>query len=297
MKAAVLVVGATGIIGQGVAQAVIESGRPLIAVARDPAELAQLQAAHPRGDILALSGSIASDGESQQLAMALRDLGRPIAGIIVAISGHADRGRLLDQPADVMRRKLDAYLLPHLSAARHLLPLLTDTGRGGSYVLIGGPGSQRPWAGYAHRSVAAAALRMLAWALHEEARALGVRLQLLSVDVPACGEHNRLHACSHWPSVVAIGRRALELVERGDAEPPHAIVSFAAPAPPRTVVPFAAPAPPHSEPVASEPAGSLVHDTNREVPLLTERWLQDARTLLQALTPSNPNEVSPHDSP
>lgn len=64
MKAAVLVVGATGVIGQGVVRAVIESGRPLIAVARDPAELAQLQAAHPRSDITVLPGSIASDGES-----------------------------------------------------------------------------------------------------------------------------------------------------------------------------------------------------------------------------------------
>lgn len=286
MKAAVLVVGATGVIGQGVVQAVIESGRPLIAVARDPAELAQLQAAYPRSNITVLPGSIASDGESEQLALALRDLGRPIAGVVVAISNHVGRGRLLDQATDVMRLKLDENLLPHLSAARHLLPLLAENGRGGSYVLIGGPGSQKPWAGYAHRSVAAAALRMLAWALHDEARALGVRLQLLSVEAPACGEHNRLHACSHWPSVEAIGRRAIELVERGDAAEPT-----------RAVVPFVIPSRPAAPTPTPAPATAPAQGTNRDVSLLTERWLQDARTLLQAMTPSDPNEVSPNDSP
>ena len=101
-----------------------------------------------------------------------------------AISG---RGRLIDHPAEVLRRTLDEDLLPHLSAARHLIPLLAEAKRGGSYVIIGGPGSEAPWSNYGFRSVAAAALRMLACVLHDEARSLDVRVQMLLVAAPVRG--------------------------------------------------------------------------------------------------------------
>src|SRR3546814_1724253 len=73
-------------------------------------------------------------------------------------------------------------------AARHLLPLLAEHGHGG-YVLIGGPGAEHPWAGYGHYSIGAAALRMLARVLHDEARTLPVRVQLLAIDSPRCDGH------------------------------------------------------------------------------------------------------------
>ena len=98
------------------------------------------------------------------------------------------RGRLIDQPTDVLRETLEADLLPHLSAARHLIPLLAETKRGGSYVLIGGPGSEAAWLNYGCRSVAAAALRMLANVLHDEAQSLDVRVQMLLVETPLRGE-------------------------------------------------------------------------------------------------------------
>ncbi|HZV22930.1 MAG TPA: hypothetical protein VFF93_04110, partial [Luteimonas sp.] len=124
------------------------------------------------------------------------------------------RGRLLDRPSATLCQQLDQDLVPHLVAARQLLPLLAQADRGASYILIGGPGGATPWAGYGHRSVAAAALRMLAAVLHDEARPLGVRLQLLAVDAPVCIENERIKPCPHWPTAVSIGRRALGLVTR-----------------------------------------------------------------------------------
>jgi hypothetical protein len=55
---------------------------------------------------------------------------------------------------------------------------------------------------------------MLAAVLHDEARPLGVRLQLLAVDAPVCIENERIKPCPHWPTAVSIGRRALGLVTR-----------------------------------------------------------------------------------
>jgi NAD(P)-dependent dehydrogenase (short-subunit alcohol dehydrogenase family) len=226
MRGAVLILEATGIIGSGIVQAAIDDGWPVIAVAADADGLERLRSRHAKAELTALVGSVATDADASQLADRLRALGRPLAGVVVAIVAGSARGRLLDQPTSTLCQQLDRDLLPHLAAARQLLPLLAQADRGGSYVLIGGPGSEMPWAGYGHRSVAAAALRMLASVLHDEARTLGLRLQLLSVDVPVCIEQERIKACPHWPTASTIGRRALELMQRDANLPAQAIVHY-----------------------------------------------------------------------
>ena len=276
MRPAILVLGATGVVGQGIVAAAVENGVPVIAVARAAEELARLQAAHRAADIIALPGSVETEAGSATLAAALRELDRPLAGAVVAVAGTPRRGRILDQDIDAMRSTLDADLLPHLAAARHLLPLLAEGGRGGSYILIGGPGGTLPWAGYGHRSVAAAAVRMLACVMHDEARSLGVRVQLLAVDAPVC-QPGQAHACPQWPTATAIGHRAVALIQRDDArEAAQPIVSYTPPAGDAR------------NPTPPQESGNAAG---------TEPWQQRARQLLRSLSPPNANEVSPHDSP
>jgi NAD(P)-dependent dehydrogenase (short-subunit alcohol dehydrogenase family) len=297
MKAALLVLGATGIVGRGVVRAAIEAKRPVIAVARDRVGLEQLRSAHPDTDITVVVGSVAIDTDGAALATALREIARPIVGVVAAVAGPSGRGRLLDQPTDALRCKLDADLLPHLAAARALLPLLADAGRGGSYVLIGGPGSELPWAGYGHRSVAAAALRMLTCVLHDEARAMGIRVQLLSVDAPVRIEAQRANACPQWPTAIAIGRRALALVERAEMdEPAHAVVHYAARRRPDsdrlTLTQPQASTSRLATPSETHPATPQVPDSDAS--LQTARCQQVVRTLLDSLILPNPNqETSP----
>lgn len=279
MQSPVLVLGATGVVGRGIVQAAVEAGVPVIAVARDPDELSALAARHPEGAVLGLAGSVADDARSARLADRLRALNRPLAGVVVAVAGPATRGRVLDQPSEALCAQLQHDVQPHLAAARHLLPLLARDGRGGGYVLVGGPGNALPWAGYAHRSIAAAALRMLACALHDEALALGVRVQLLSVDAPVCTDRARRQLCPQWPTAVDIGRQALALIaRRGEA---HAVVRYAAPGDRRaTDVETAAPASSQETDSPTAPASA--------------RWLQDARALLQSvLPPPNPRQDTP----
>jgi len=269
MQAPLLVLGATGVVGQGVVRAAVEAGMPVIAVARDPAGLAMLAARHADADLVTVRGSIADDADSAALAERLRALQRPLGGVVVAVAGPAAaRGRLLDQPSDVVCAQLQRDVQPHLAAARQLLPLLAQAGRGAGYVLIGGPGSVLPWAGYAVQSVGAAALRMLAHALHDEALPLGVRVQLLSVDAPVCAEGARRSQCQ-WPTALEIGRQALALLARRDDA--GAVVSACAKA-------RATRKPQESDGAADAACGS---------------WLQDARALLQSLLPpSSPRQES-----
>ena len=180
----------------------------MIAVARNLQQLEQLRLEHRGADASVLASTIAADADGARLAEMLRRDGRPLAGVVDAMSGDQGRGRLIDHPSDVLRRTLDDDLLPHLAAARHLIPLLAEARRVGSYVFIGGPGSEAPWSNYGFRSVAAAGLRMLACVLHDEARSLDVRVQMLSIGAPVRGETPCAHHCPEWPSGVAIGRAA-----------------------------------------------------------------------------------------
>lgn len=218
IQAPILVLGGAGIVGAGVVQAAIEGGWPVIAVDRDVDGLARLRDRHAGADLTTLAGSLATDADGAAVVDALRDMGRPLVGVVATIASGGARGRLLDRPSETLCHQLDQDLVPHLVAARQLLPLLAQADRGASYILIGGPGGATPWAGYGHRSVAAAALRMLAQVLHEESRPLGVRLQLLAVDAPVCVENERIKPCPHWPTAASIGRRALELIAREDAD-------------------------------------------------------------------------------
>ncbi|MBC7990598.1 MAG: hypothetical protein H7Y19_13590, partial [Luteimonas sp.] len=128
-----------------------------------------------------------------------------------------------------------------------------------------GPGGEQPWAGYGCRSINAAALRMLARVLHDEARAHAVRVQLLLVDTPVRSEANIGHACPQWPSAFAVGERALALVDRVDThERARAIVRYS----------------------ASSDASLSAHDAD------TQRCLSDARVLLDSLNFKTEREAS-----
>jgi hypothetical protein len=170
---------------------------------------------------------VADDDAATALLAELRKLTRPFAGVVAALGTGNERGRLLDHPSERLRETFDDAVVPHLVAARHLLPWLAESGRNCGYVLIGGPGSRNPWAGYGHRSIAAAAVHMLARVLHAEALTYAVRLQLLEVESPVRTNDNEKHACKQWPCVDHIGRKALALLKhRNDARCTEAIVDY-----------------------------------------------------------------------
>ena len=278
-RAALLVLGATGAIGRGVVRAALDAGRPVIAVSSDRDGLREMQGTHAHADFFPLVATLDGERRAASLAAKLRKLDRPIDGVVAALCTERERGRLLDASSEALSEAIDKGVVAHLAAARHLLPLLAKGGRAGGYILIDGPGGERPWAGYGHRSVGAAALHMLARVLHDEARVLGVRLQLLSLQWPVRTDANAAHACSQWPSANGIGRRVLELIDRRDRAPTQAVITCTGPCPDE------------DPPQASD----------SDAALLTSRCLQDARTLLGSLAaPSSapsPSKEDTHDRP
>ncbi|MGN6152278.1 MAG: SDR family NAD(P)-dependent oxidoreductase [Lysobacteraceae bacterium] len=270
-----VVLGATGCVGRAVVAQALRDGHDVVAVARDAEALDTLCAAHPGATLVPLVASLSTDAGGDALGERLDALGRPIAGVVAAIRGTPMRGRLLDQPGDFLRRRIDEDLLPHLFAARQLLPRLSASGLGG-YVLIGGPGADFPWAGYGHHSIAEAALRMLARVLHDEARALGVRVHLLGVNAPLRTIENARHACEGWPSPRAVARRALALASRAESAS-DAVVACGGPGTPSAF---------WSDDIDAAEAAP---------PIATDRALHDARALLRGIA-SSPRTKDPLSS-
>ena len=282
MRSAVAVLDATGSIGRAVVHAAVQTGRPVVAVSSDYPALRRLKATHAGADLTMVYGAIADEGSADALAANLRGLERPLAGIVVATCSEPPRGRVLEQGTDALREIIDRELIPQLSAARVLVPLLAESGRSGSYVVIGGPGSEQPWSGYGLRSVSAAATRMLLRVLHDEARTLSVRVQLLAVEMPARTEDNHERACAQWPTAVAIGERALSLIDgHGTSrEPAEAVVRYAWNAAPPLPAARTAPTPQRPGPGESY---------SRSGP---ERALDDTWALLKPYLTANPDKAS-----
>ena len=255
----VLVLGADREPGRGVVAAAAAIRRPIIATGTDHEALEGLRRLHPEAALTLIVGDSRDDAHAARLASAVAALDRPLGAVVAAIAPPSLRGRVLDQPAEALRDALDQTLIAHAAAARHLLPLLKRCDRGGAYVMLGGPGSRAPWAGYGHRSVAAAAFRMLAEVLHNEARTLSLRLQLLCVEDPLDDEASSLTA-----RVVGSKALSLALCERC-TEATRAVVDFRAQA-------SACPSPPSAH-----------------------RALADARALLRRL--SSPNASSSASPP
>jgi NAD(P)-dependent dehydrogenase (short-subunit alcohol dehydrogenase family) len=218
ITAPIVVVGATGTIGRAIVRRLVDSRQSVVAVAPALDRLLQLQGGSRDGSIVPIAGRIESDADARRLVTLLGELGRPLAGVVVAFphgrsASGADRGRLLDRDGDELDEMLRQTTLAQHALARHLIPMLADAGRNARYVIVGGPGSEAPWAGYGHRSVAMAATRMLARALRDEACPLGVRVQLLSIDAPLRTDRPGAHECPEWPTAADVARRAAQLLD------------------------------------------------------------------------------------
>lgn len=218
MKPAVLIYDASNGVGRGVIEVALAEGQPVIAVSPDRSYLAEIAERHPAPQLITLDATVATDTDGAALAGRLRELARPLAGVVIANCREPARGRVIDQPTDTLEQRLFDDLRPQFALSRHLLPLLAAAGRNGGYVVIGSPGSEQPWAGYGIRSISSAANAMLVRVLHDEARQLGVRVQMLAIRRPACTHENIDKACAGWPAAADIARQALALVAQRDPQ-------------------------------------------------------------------------------
>lgn len=216
----VLVLDAAGEAGAAIVSALLAGGRPVIAASGSPDALARLPAPTASGpELMKVAGHTQTETAGAALANAVRLLRRPPGAVVALLGGELKPGRLLDHGSPFLQRALEESVFPHLVAARHLLPLLSESPLVTHYLVVGGPAAEVPWAGYGHASVAAAALRMFSRALREESLGSSVRVQQLSVCVPLRTRQRGDSACPDWPDPNELGQQVLDLLAAPGLEP------------------------------------------------------------------------------
>jgi NADP-dependent 3-hydroxy acid dehydrogenase YdfG len=217
LKASAVVIGGSGGVGSGVVAELLAAGYPVIAVGRDGTKLQALaQRVGDASRLTLLPGSVATDAEASALAQALRNLRVRLSATIVAVNGRLRSASVLNGHGDLVAQSLGENFIPHLHAARHLVPLMADIGREGLYLMLGGASAERVWAGYGHVSIASAALRMLAGVVHGEAKNLPVRVQELLLWGVVRTHENQTIACPEWLVAGDVGRQVVRMITDSD---------------------------------------------------------------------------------
>lgn len=151
-----VVIGATGIVGQGIIRGLRSGGWSVVAVGRNQERLSALADADP--GIAAIAGSVVSDGDAQELATRVRAAAPRIDAVITTVNLPLSFKPLLDCSADEVMEVLQGNLVVHHCAARAFIPLLRP---GGRYVGIGGGMADFIVAGAGRVSICQAAQRNL----------------------------------------------------------------------------------------------------------------------------------------
>lgn len=213
--ATILLTGAGGELGRGVAQALLLAGYRVIAVDRDAKALAETAEAlgSPR-DLVIQAGSFATEADAETLVRSLRSRSARVNAVVVVPVKCGGSARLLEKPAAFLRDQLEHDVVTHFITTKALLPLLAADRPNALYLVIGGPAAEVNWAGYAHLTIAGVAQRALTLALAEEAKDLAVRVHHLQLGTPVRTASNAHCSCADWVSVEQLGREVVRIVQQ-----------------------------------------------------------------------------------
>lgn len=214
----VLIIGATGDVGRGIAAGLAAKGHALALVARDPSRLDALRArlaAESTGGpgaaplLHAIVGSVANDAD----AAVLRDAALQALGAIdcVVISVNAPRrpAPLLGQASAAFAQLIEADLVTHYCAARAFIDALRP---GGLLLGIGGGSCDFVLHEGVAQSVAQAGLRMLYRGLAHECRDRDLHVRELIIASVVNGASTRSFADPLWVTAEEIGAQVASIL-------------------------------------------------------------------------------------
>lgn len=211
----VVVVGASGGIGEGICTALLGAGARVLATGRD------------RGRLSALTARLSVDDRSRQLTRELdvnqlsdsetRSVvqvpGRPIDAIVLSIGNWGPPGRrgVLDISDEVYRTMIEDNVTAHFRAARSLTPLLTA--RGGTLVHLTGFSAEIPFPYASLVGATNAAKKSLFTSLSAEMAGTGIRVYELVIGPIRTRPKAAMGADSpDWLSAEDLGRHIAGLV-------------------------------------------------------------------------------------
>jgi NAD(P)-dependent dehydrogenase (short-subunit alcohol dehydrogenase family) len=210
--ATIAVIGATGDVGRGIVDVLLERDHHLIAIARDSQRLAQLAVpGRHQGRLQILAGSVADDAQAEQLRHKLMTLCPDgIDAAVVSINAPRKSAPLLSYSAAELTDLLGMDLISHYAAVRALVPVIRPNG---TFLGIGGGSADFILEGGIQMSVAQAALRMLYRGLAHELAESRVAIHELIIASVVNGASTRESADPSWVTDREIGVQVARMIE------------------------------------------------------------------------------------
>lgn len=174
----ILVIGATGEVGEGIVHALMGRGHDVIAVGRTEAKLVDLARRVGNPAILRFfTGSL----ESDEAAVTIAKNAGAFSAVVISVNSFRQPSRLLDHSSDELTQLMRGDLIAHYTAIRTLLPLLP---KDGVFIGIGGGSADFILDGGVYMSMAQAALRnMYRGIVHEQSAGEPILKELIIASV------------------------------------------------------------------------------------------------------------------
>jgi NAD(P)-dependent dehydrogenase (short-subunit alcohol dehydrogenase family) len=207
MTKKLLVIGASGDVGQGIVAAAAERGWHVVAAGRTQAKLAAIAARHP--GVVPLVGDVGSPDSAVALIEAAKTARGGIDAVVISVNAPASFRPLFENDEASLVELFRSNIVSHFHAAKAALDALPADG-----VLLGLGGGMADWVPPhgTHQSIVQAGLRNFYRGLAKEYRDRNVRqMQIVSM---VNGASKRDVAQESWLTDRECGEHACAIVER-----------------------------------------------------------------------------------
>ena len=209
--ASLLLIGATGDVGRGIAAELLDAGYEVLAVGHHEGRLAELAKVLGHARLRTLVGSVADEAAAQSLLDKARTVVPVFDGVIVSVNLPMKSATLHAQSLDDVIATLRGNVGMHFVAAKAFIPAVRA---GGLYLGIGGGMADFVAEGTGVMSMCQAAQRNMYRALALEYADCGLRFHELLVCSMVAGHSNRDKAHPKWITDREIGRYVLAILEQ-----------------------------------------------------------------------------------
>ena len=210
----ILIVGATGDVGNGAATALLQAGHRVLAVSRGGAKADALRERHKNNEAFRLvQGSVDDELAAGVLVAKIREHAETVDAVVAGIHTPPDRlPTLLDWDSVKLQATIHDNLITHFVALKTLLPLVA---RGGLYLGIGGGMADRIFPRYGYNSMLQSSLRMMFRYVDHETRGNGVHIRelIIAARVTTETKHNTGDPKVNWISDSEVGQHILAMIE------------------------------------------------------------------------------------
>lgn len=210
----IVVIGASGAVGEGIVAASLARGWSVRAVARSASSLSRLPRASPSDRLELVVGSLETAEAATRLADAA---GIAVAdAVVIAVNTSLGKRPFDELRADELSQHLSANLVPHLIAGQVLVPLMKARS---TYIGVGGGMADAVIQGWMHDSASQAAQRMIYRHLARVHRDDDVNVRELLVVSMVNSRANRATADPAWLTDREIGDRVCQIVADPGSDP------------------------------------------------------------------------------